>query len=195
MKLETTTEAALLPVTLEEAKEHLGFIDDEGEHDALITRLVAMATGIVEDETNIRFMPQEVTLRAECFPEGGVDLGVYPVKSIDSFTYVDAEGNAPAQLTNGGADYWQSLTGMYPYVAPADTWPATQAGNPEAVEIVLTVGYLTREKVPIVLKGAIMIMVEELFNNRGETIEGRFITPVSRTVKMMVSPYRRISVV
>lgn len=185
------------PVSLDEAKSQCRIVPSDTTHDALLTRLIHESTRSIETLTGGKLAEQSVRLELDGFPKGKVDLGVYPVNSITSVVYDDGDNVETAMIL--GTDYWQSLSGLYPFICPVTTWPATKYGKPASVRITMSVGYYTGSPVtsaaPDDLKHAVLIRVKEYFDNAGESItDSGEMTPTVTTVKALTDMYRRISV-
>ncbi len=188
---EVTTAPTVGAVTLTEAKSHLGFTADEIEFDSIIGVFLMAATAAAQVFIGAKLMRQTLKLRATGFPKGGFDLPVYPVHAIDAVAYRDTNGDAQT-LTGAGVHYWSSIVGRYPWIAPAQTWPDTQEGNPEAVTVTCEVGYADAAEVPADIKGAVLMMVSEMFDHRGESTTGQTLAANIRTVESLLAPHRRM---
>lgn len=193
--LVTVTPPTDYPVTLEEAKAQVGLDNHDSAFDALLVGLIAGATASAQEYTGARFMSQVVKLQLECFPayDRRIDLGVYPVATVDAVTYTDEAGTVQP-LEAGGVDFWASVAGgqLYPWLGPSDHWPDTLPGKPDAVEITMTVGFASADAVPADIKTAILLRVGELFDRRGETHAGEIVTPNVNTMQLLLGPHRRM---
>lgn len=183
-------------VSLSDAKEQCRIVSSDSNHDSLLTRLIAESTKSIETLTGVKLTSQSVRLDLDGFPSGKIDLGVYPVNSIASVKYDD--GDNVEQTLVLETDYWQSLGGMYPFICPVETWPATKYGKPASVRIAMSVGYFEGSPVtsaaPDDLKHAVLIRVKEYFDNAGESITGQTVEPTVSSVKALTDMHRRITV-
>jgi len=178
--LSQITEPSELPVNILDARRHCAITDDT--HDVLLNGLLSSATEWVERHLNARIMLQTVRLSLPEFP---AYLPIYPVQSVDSVKYDDVDG---AEQTVDPSGYSVSLSGIRPVISPTDEWPSLSGKKPNPVRMELTVGF---EKAPEPVKTAILVMVQEMFANRGDSITGTMVTPSRFTVARLLSGYRR----
>lgn len=182
--LVTTVAPAAEPVSLAEAKAHLvvGHDDD----DSLITRFVGAAREQTETETGRRWMPQTLTLTFERFPWrcnaliadpcGGwfngrpvILLPATPVTAVNAVRYRDGAG--VLQTLTADTHYLAWLAHLPPvvYPAPGKSWPETQLGRMDAVEIEFVAGYGKAAAVPNAAKVAMLLAVAFWYENRGDS--------------------------
>lgn len=191
MKLVTTVEPTVDCVTLDDAKAQLSLLDDDS-HDARILRLIKAATRSAEAHTGMRAMSQTVRLELDCFPSGAIDLAVYPVASITSVAYDDANGSPQTLTANVG--YYADLSGMFPRILPVDSWPDTLSGKPGAVRVTMQVGYASADLVPEDFVHAVLMRMSELFDQVSETVQGTITTETAVGFGLLLAPYRRVVV-
>lgn len=184
------------PVSLDDAKEQCRILSTDTTHDTRLIGLIRQATQSIETMTGCRLSSQSVRLDLDGFPSGNLDLGVYPVNSITSFVYDDADNTEQTMVL--GTNYWQSLGGMYPFLCPIDAWPSTKYGKPACVRITMSVGFFIGSPVtsnpPDDLRRAILMRVKEYFDNAGESITGQTVQSTVSTVKALTDLHRRIPV-
>lgn len=182
MRIEQVSGPASQAVSLSEVKDQLGLIGDA--RDAFLLSLASAAARYVEHYTQSRLVTQVLRLHGETFGP----LPVYPLQSVDSVAYDDADD---VEQTIASSDYWVRQYGMWPELRPVETWPDVMPDKPGCVRITVTVGY---SEVPADIKQAILLRVKELYANRGESIPGMggivALSPV--TLKALLQPYRRI---
>lgn len=188
MKLITVTAPQREPITLDEARDQC-WLRADTTHDGKLLRLIASARASIEAMTGVRCIQQTVRLELDGFAAGALDLGCYPVQSITTVAYDDADG--AAQTLTSGTDFWPDLGGMYPTLAPVRSWPATLAGKPGCVRVTMVVGYPSPADVPPDLRDAILQRVAERFENAGETVTGPAISSVPLSVRVMLAPLTR----
>lgn len=196
MALVQLTRPTDTPVSLDEAKEQCRIVSTDTSHDTLLLRLIDEATRSIETLTGVRLASQSVKLTLDGFQSERIELGVYPVNSITSVKYDDADNVETTMVL--GTDYWQSLSGMYPSICPVSTWPPTMYGKPESVRIVMSVGYFIGSPVvsaaPDDLRHAVLMRVKEYFDNSGESVTGQSVESTVSSVKALTDMYRRITV-
>jgi len=199
MALVNLTRPTDTPVSLDEAKEQCRIVSSDTNHDTLLLRLIDEATRSIETLTGARLASQSMRLSLDEFPCGyysRIELGVYPVNSITSVKYDDADGVETTLVED--TDYWVNLEGMYPYIQAVTYWPATQYAKPASVRIVMSVGYYIGSPVtaacPDDLRHAVLMRVKEYFDNSGESVTGQSVESTVSSVKALTDMYRRITV-
>ena len=170
MLLKRTTPPVAEPVSLTEAKAHLRVL--HATEDALVTRLVKAVREHVEDRLGRSLVTQGWTLWLPRFPPAGViELPRPPLVSVTSIKSIDPDG---VEQTLSPDVYGVYPEGMVGWVQRrrGQAWPAT-AIDPKAVEIAYVAGYGGSEAaVPEAARSAILLLVEHLYHNRGETADG-----------------------
>lgn len=189
MKLIATVAPTIEPVTLDQARAQCNLYDD-ATHDATLSRLITAARSSIEGASGVRCLTQTVRLELDSFPDGDLDLGVYPVASITSVAYDDEAGATQTLVANTG--YWADLGGMYPRILPVTAWPATLSGKPGCVRVTMVVGYTSADAVPADLRHAVLMRVTEMFERRGESIEAVTVSSVPVAVDLLIAPHRRL---
>ena len=162
MGLQLITAADDYPVTLAAAKLHLRI--DGTADDANVTSLIGRGTGYAQKQTGRALVSQKWRLILDAFPSGAIRLPLPPLVSVESINYLDEAG---ALQTLSPADYLVNPYGLVGEVTPAygKQWPTTRA-QPMAVKIAFTCGYGDADSVPEEIKGAILLMVGHLDQNR-----------------------------
>lgn len=185
MKLLLITDAALEPVTLQEAKNHLKIDADMTEDDTLIVMLIGAARCYAEGFTGRALITQTWQGTLDNFPGyvipgaalsvssalRNVGSDIYlrksPVKSITSVSYMDTDGN---WQTMPAPDYVFDPSGIVQRLSPAygKSWPATrqQIAN---VRITFTAGYgAAASDVPENFRHWMLLRIGTLYANREE---------------------------
>lgn len=191
MKLVTVTAPTEEPVSLDDAKAQVSIIDDTS-HDARLLRLIKAARFQAEAHTGMRALTQTVRLELDTFPDGAIDLGVYPAASISSVQYDDTNNVQQTLALNAG--YYSDITGMTPRLLPVDSWPDTKDGKPGAVRITMVVGYTSADLVPEDFAQAVLMRVAELFDQTMESVQGMMTAPASVGFELLLAPHRRMVV-
>lgn len=171
--LTETTAPTIEPVTLAEAKAHCKV--DTNDDDPLLTLEIAAARQYAQLRTGRQLISAIKKLWLDRFPAEIVlpcpPLAATPAIAI---TYVDQNGDTQ---TLAAAAY-QTTSGQMPArIRPAYgyLWPSTRS-QMEAVQVAFTCGYgATMATVPDLLRGAILMMVEHLYENREPFITGMII--------------------
>ena len=187
MALDIVTAATATPISLSEAKTHLRL--SGSDLDCEVLSLIQDATASVETILGAILMPTTVRLDMDCFDATEIDLAVYPVRSITTFVYDDADGVETTLVD--GTDYWKDLTGKYPSVKPVTSWPSTMSGKPASVRITMEVGYATFDAVPYDIKRAIKVQIKQFFDFGNDWIQGIHATPL-KAIDSLLAQHRRI---
>lgn len=187
MGIRVTTQPALEPITLQEAKDHLR-VDDDNE-DALISELIKAAREHCENHIQMPLITQSLTYYTDCF-DGVMELKPN-LQSVTSINYIDTDGNS--QLL-ASTEYDVSTTDIIGSVYPAidKTWPSTQSVK-NAVEIEFIAGYGLAADVPAPIKQAMLLLIGHYYQNREAVTVGVSITVTPMAVDMLLAPYRVIS--
>jgi uncharacterized phiE125 gp8 family phage protein len=164
MSVQVITPPALEPVTLAETKAFLQL--DSDHEDDLIAGLIQSARETAEDITGRALITRSLRQIFRGSPARGVfTLAKSPLVQITQVQYINAEGVA-AQIDNSTfyVDLGQSrLITLAGFPKPAFVSPA------EALWIDYTAGYgPAMAAVPASLRMAILLIVRELFEHRGE---------------------------
>jgi len=180
-------EAPAAVVTVPEARSHLKL--DEGDDDVFLTGAIAAATASLDGPDGWLGRALGVqTLEARLDHFGAqcgsaVRLRYPPIVDIVSVTYLDWNGTE--QTLAAGA---YELRGRDFALAWGQSWPSARA-HPEAVRIRYRAGYA---QIPAPIKQAILLMVGDLYRNRGTVTVGAVVaaTPMSTTVENLLAPFR-----
>lgn len=181
-----------LPVGLDEAKSWMRV--ESADDDALVRGLIDAARGQLGDLmgwTGLSFITQTYDVGFDAFVPGGTFiLPRWPVQSVTSMTYIDANG---ATQTLATSVYQTDLRSMPARVALASgqTWPATQTGRLGAVTVRFVAGYgLLPDAVPAPIRAAIKALVAHWYESREPVVVGQSVAPVPWHVREMIQPYR-----
>lgn len=168
MRIVVVTPPAELPVTLLEAKQWLR-IEYDAE-DALIARMLEVATDQVEALTKRALITQTLRLERDAWPPGRtLWLPRPPLVSVTYLKYKDAAGTLQ---TVDSSDYTVQTGGDIQgrcVVAFGQSWP-TPAIEPAAVQATYVAGYGDAADVPQQIKTAILTATEHLVDTRGGAI-------------------------
>lgn len=177
------------PVTIAEAKDHCKV--DGTDEDAWFTRAVSTASSMCEEICERAFCTQQWRLSLDAFPNSSgragsccCEIDGVPVSSgskillpraratsIIEVKYYDASGTLQ---TMDPADYQlddQAEPGeLLP--APGGSWPSTQSGRVNAVQVVYECGYGTAADVDGRAKQAVLFLVAHWHLNREAVLIG-----------------------
>lgn len=159
----TETAPANEPVTVDEAKRHLRvYHDDDNEHIAVI---ISAARDHVEKYCGARWA--EVDLVANCDDWRDLEfLPFTPVTALTAVGYVDADG-VPATVDPAVYEFRADARAVA--LKPGKTWPAKQ--NSSRITVTINAG---TEDAPPVVKQAILLRVEDLYEHRGSEEDSKW---------------------
>jgi len=164
---EIVTAPAAEPLTLAEAKAHLRV--DHSDDDALIQAQIIAARQMVESFTRQRLITQTLRFTYDWFP-ARLEIPVWPVQSVSSVKYDDAEGN---EQTLAASRY--TLVKHRPRVltpAYSDVWPSTRL-HWGAVRVDVVCGYgAAGSAVPGDIMAALKLVLASLYEQREGVIVG-----------------------
>lgn len=162
------------PLTLAEAKAHLRV--DSTDDDAYISSLIIVARQYAETYTARAISLATYLFSLDEFPDGQIVLPNPPVQSIESITYIDADG---VEQSLGEGSYDVDFNHEPCRIAPAfnTSWPGTRA-VPAAVKITFTAGYpgvgsgsAEESTIPASIKQACLLMIGHLYENREQVAD------------------------
>lgn len=163
MSLAMITPPNAEPVTAAELKLNCRMDADLVADDAMLDALIAAARQACEHETGRALMTQEWSRTLDAFPVGGILLGMPPVTSVVSVTYVAADGST---VVMPGADYvLDTADEQRPYLLPAagTDWPETY-DTANAVRVIFSCGYgASVADVPAALRAWVMLKAASLY--------------------------------
>jgi uncharacterized phiE125 gp8 family phage protein len=183
---EIVTPPASEPVTLSEAKAQLSVTSSA--HDTRITSLITTARRQVERYLKRALITQTWKVYYNCF-HAVMELPYPPLQSVTHVKYYDDSGT----LQTLSSDlYWEDLASepgkiVRKYDA---VYPELLAGRPNAVEIQYVAGYGDAEDVPEDIRHAILMLVTDYFDNRGEVVVGSIAQRIPGFIKDLVHDYR-----
>lgn len=190
MYLSRTVEPATEPVTLTEAKAWLRV--EHTDDDTLITALIQAAREKAESITGRALITQTFEYKLDGFPSSdcGITLLRPPFISVTSLGYTD-ENNSPQTLAENTDFVVTYLNGFAKIIlAYEQEWPDTLDFT-DVVTVTYVAGYGAASAVPEAIKGAIKVMVADMYENRESLVIGR-LTGVAAPVaaENLLQPYR-----
>lgn len=191
----------VLPLTLDQVKDHLRLESDDTAQDALIMGYLRAAVAHVEGR-GIALCTQTWELSLDAFPpdvgeRGLLAINLYrsPVQSVSSIKYITADG----EQTLDADAYNIRLGGRLPSrILPVygSAWPYG-GSNYDQVAVRFVAGYLdwnsprdTRNGVPEDLKAALLLLVGHWFENREAVNIGNISSEVPLGVEALLQNYR-----
>lgn len=169
MNYKVTTQPAIEPITLAEAKLHLRVDSDITAEDSLIAGLIKSARQYCESYQNRALITQTITAKMNDFPcRDEFDLPMPELVSVTSIKYIDSNGVQQTLST----DVYSVDTFATPgrvVLNYNQSWPSVR-GDYNSVEVVYVAGYGDEEDVPQVTKQAMLLIIGHLYENREETM-------------------------
>ena len=197
----TLITSSVLAVSVDEAKEY-GRIDGSDE-DGVIESLVRVAQDLVEDYTGRAAGLATYRWSAEDWPSWGVDrfyqfpafsrpkrreivLGRSPLVSVESFAYINPEGQSTVVSPSSYSVDTFSLPGRI-VLASEFSLPEidTTSNRPDVVTIEFKAGVLNS-----ILNQAIKMMFVNLYENRSPVITGTIATELPMSIKHLLRSQR-----
>lgn len=184
----TTISTGNDPVSLPEAKDHCYITGSRW--DTLLESLIDTALEYAEAEVWQLITSGTYEVKMDSFPDSEImEIDAYPIKSIDSITYIDSDGN---EQTVASSDYTEDLESYTARIQHDSSWPSAK-DQVNAVTVTFTGGYdgsSERLTVPKKIKQAMLLMVKHWFDNRESVLvsEGNSldVKEVPQTSKMLL---------
>ena len=190
MALTLVTEPTENPITIDEGKLHLK-LDDETADDSLVEGLIDACVEQAEAFLGRALCSQTWDLVLDGFPANHIELSLPPLQSVTSIKYRDT-ANAEQTLS---ATYYSVLTPTnakgYVELNYGYSWPTVYSRS-DAVTIRYVCGYGTAAAVPQSVKSAMLIMLDDLYANRGALVLSGVNVQNLKTAETLMWPYRVI---
>ncbi len=191
MPLTLVTAPAVLPIGLQESKDHLNV--DHADHDALIDALIGAAVEQAEGFLGRALITQTWDWKLDRFDAAALEaVPKAPLQSVTSITYTDTAG---AGQTWDAAKYRVDTDSQPGRITPAygESFPSTRAET-NAVTARLVAGYGAGVgAVPFQIKAAILIMVADLYLNRESFVVGTIAAKLPQTAETLLWPKRMVN--
>ncbi len=189
LRLSLVSGPSVEPISRTEAESHLRLVSNEEA--GTLTRLIQVGREWLETGTRRALISQQWDLFLDQFPASAqaIELPKPPLISVDSITYIDADG---ATQTFAAADYEVDTATEPGRVRPVPdkVWPIAQDDRLNAVTVRFTAGYGTdADDVPAGIRQGLLLVVEHLFENRGATAPA-LIREVPMGLKHLIQQYR-----
>lgn len=175
------------PVTLNEIKSQVK-MEGTSLDDSYLTNLGKTARQLCESYSGLSFVSQERTIKMDRFPidcnyisswKNHIIVPYGPVISIDSFTYIDSDGET--QTLTEDDDFIVDNSSDLCRIEPVNSWP-TPKDRINAITIVYTAGY---SSVPEIVKDAILRTAADLYEFRTNKVSGQ-LTSVPVSAQMLL---------
>ena len=190
MNLNISSPSTVLPLSLEEVKDHLRVdCDDE---DALLSGYIRAETDNVELTLNRALVTQTVDLYLDAFPTDGiVDLPRSPVQSVTGVNYTTQGSTGVYGSTVGAAQYTADIFSTPARVVLKSTgvWPTAELEADNPIRVRYTAGYGDMgSDAPEPIRTAILLRVGDRYWQREATAE-KSVYP-TRAAERLLAPYK-----
>lgn len=186
-----TVAPTLTPVSLEEAKDHVGaaeYDDDDRKIESYLDAAVAYIEIFGQ-----ALITQTWKVNLCGWPCDGIRLPLGPVQSVTTVKYYNS---ANSQATLSAANYALYSDALGPYIGWLHGYsvPSLYA-RADAIEVTFVAGYGDEPKdVPAPIRHAILMLVGHWFENRETVNVGQTVTEVPLGVVTLLGPYRHLGV-
>lgn len=175
------------PIDLSKAKEHLRVEEEDTEEDGLITAYMSSARGTLEDFTRRSLAVKSYMLTLDRFQGPLIRLPYPPAVSVESFNYIDAEGNEN-EVSPSSYILDNHSTPARLVLKNGHQWPSNlQQIN--AVQITYKAGY-TNNNLPRPLYQALLMLTSHMYEERQPVIVGTSVEKLPYAIDSLAWPYR-----
>lgn len=167
------------PLTLADAKLHLRVDADITEDDGLIAALIVTARQQAEHRTGRALVTQQWRLGLDRFADDSLELPLPKLQSVQSVTYLDADG---VRQTLAGAEYDVVTDELVGRLLPAfgKTWPDCRIRT-GSVQVSYTCGYGAASDVPQSIKAWMLLAIGAWYENREALTSGKPVAELPRS--------------
>jgi len=194
MALRLITDAAVEPITLEEAKAHLRV--DHTDDDEWIARFIRASRRNAERFLSRALITQTWEMVIDSLPDVAPYAVKIPYPPLQSVVSIKYDGEDGVEVEYGVDSYDVDTVSEPGWVVPATTWPTTiEAIN--AVRIRFIAGYAPGTDSPVDLaanvpediKGGILLHLAHMYQNR-ETVSEKTLIIAPQAYEWLMRPYR-----
>lgn len=166
--IETVVAESTYPVTTSEAKTHLGI--SHSDHDTRIDTIIKAACRLAESITWVTLGTRTLRMHMDYFCDCIIPR--HPISAISTIKYYDTSNNL---VTLDSSAYSVDLT-SFPARVHFYTTPSTY-DRLNAVQINFTAGHSTIGDVDNGIKQAILMVIADMYDQRGSIIHGTSSAP------------------
>ena len=187
-----TAAPAADPVSLEEAKRHLGV--DFPDDDALITAQIGAAVAHLDGWAGVLgrcMVSQEWRQDFACWPVDRILRLPFPDVTAVTVSYFDSSDVEQTVASSNYELLGDHLSGGV-WLRDSFSMPSLYDDRRTPVRVAFTAGYGAVAAVPSALKAAILMHVGHLYENRESVVVGVSATEVPQSYEPLIAPYRRV---
>lgn len=169
MKISLATASTQEPITLEEAKNFMRI--DTDDDDGLILTQITAAREYAENIQLRKFLTQTWWYYLDDWPDTNyIELPFPPLLSVASITYTDYNSVATpfTDFTNDIVSEPGRIVLDY-----GCSWPTATLSPNNPILIIFACGYGTPNNIPQVTKSGMLLIIDELYENREINITGQ----------------------
>ena len=181
-------------VSLTETKLHLRLATTVAEavaytnEDDLLNRLITAARTQAEQETGRRFITQTLTMYLNGWPAERFIRIPYPPLQSATVTYrLEGDDDYDETLSTADVDIVSEPGRII--LQPNESWPSGTLYTDKPIKIVFVCGYGLAVAVPENIKDAILVKLEDAYNNRGQVVIGLSVNKIEDVVDSLLRNY------
>lgn len=188
MTISVYTAAAVEPLALAEAREHIQVTHTDDDN--YITALIKAARAVVEAYTGRALISRTVDVDFDSNESSSpLELPLGKLQSITSFVYYDSAGTSTTVTTS---DYYIASTNPGRLVAQNAGWNVQR--NWKALSIRYVAGYgTTAASIPDDIRHGLKIILHDLWENGASDAAMSDVYPIPRVAKLLLAPHRLIT--
>ena len=193
MALSLTVAPTSEPISVDEARDHLRLF--HSDDDAYLENFVIPAARRWgETFTHRAFVTQTWVLRLNGFGGGDpIALPCPPLVSITSVAYVDTAGTSQtwaASSTGYTLEQPSGETALHASIRPSYgvVYPSTR-NLVDTVTITYIAGYGAASSVPVGIKHGLLLLLDDLYRQRGSQITGTITSKAALAAESLLSPF------
>ena len=185
--LTRVTAPALMPVTLDEAKQQCHV--DHSDDDALLTRMIDAAVAMIDGPDGIGhcMIAQAWSRVIDCW-QSRIVLPLGPVSAVTAITYLDSDGVSQT-LNSALYRLVKSVRPAFIERAYGASWPAHRAVS-YPISIAFTAGVATAAEVDAGLRHAVFMLVGHWYANRETVTIGDVSSELEFTFRALTERFR-----
>ena len=169
--INVTAENSELIVSLDTVKKHLRLPSTYTDEDSLLTQYINTTKDYIENYTNLALVSKTFCMYLDNFPSNNyIDLWLYPVNSITSIQYVDADGDTNT-LSSGDYTLFNNIKPNRIYLDYGKSWPTSTLRSAQGVIITAQAGTNSSTIAEPIIQAA-LLLISNFYENREDVYTG-----------------------